>query len=62
MAERADERGAGRLRLPDAFEDRIADGQDISDEERALMARALEENAVGVAEMTPIYDDPSGDK
>jgi len=38
------------------MEEREADGQDISDEERALMQRALEENAVIVAQMTPFFD------
>lgn len=37
--------------------EREAEGHDISDEERALMARALEENAVIVAQMTPFFDD-----
>ena len=32
-------------------------GHDISDEERELMQRALEENSVIVAQMTPFYDD-----
>ncbi|MDQ2091000.1 hypothetical protein [Marimonas arenosa] len=39
------------------LEERLAEGHDISDEERALMARALEENAVIVAQMTPFFDD-----
>ncbi|GKY86258.1 hypothetical protein [Sinisalibacter aestuarii] len=39
------------------LDERLADGHDISDEERALMGRALEENAVIVAQMTPFYDD-----
>lgn len=34
-------------------------GDDVADEERALMARALEENAVIVAEITPFHDDPA---
>ncbi len=33
--------------------DREAMGHDIGDEERALMARALDENSVIIAEMTP---------
>ena len=41
------------------LEEREAEGHDISDEERALMQRALEENAVIVAQMTPFYDDAS---
>lgn len=36
--------------------EREAEGHEIGDEDRALMARALEENAVIVAEMTPLYD------
>ena len=42
------------------LEERLAEGHDIPDEERALMARALAENAVIVAQMTPFYDDPAG--
>ena len=46
------------------LDERLAEGHDISDEERALMQRALEENAVIVAQMTPFFDDntdkPSG--
>jgi hypothetical protein len=38
-------------------EDRIAAGHDIDDEERALMTRAADENAVIVAQMTPFFDD-----
>lgn len=37
--------------------ERLADGHDISPDERALMARALDENAVIVAQMTPFFDD-----
>ncbi len=40
------------------LEEREADGHDISDDERALMQRALEENAVIVAQMTPFFDPP----
>ena len=36
--------------------ERLADGHDIEDEERALMARALAENSVIVARMTPFFD------
>ncbi|ROU02759.1 hypothetical protein [Histidinibacterium lentulum] len=36
--------------------EREAEGHDIPEEERALMARALEENSVIVAQMTPFYD------
>ncbi|MEQ9243475.1 hypothetical protein [Roseovarius indicus] len=40
------------------LEEREAEGHDISDEERELMQRALDENAVIVAQVTPFYDDP----
>lgn len=36
--------------------EREAEGHDIDDEERALMQRAQDENAVIVAQMTPFYD------
>ena len=36
--------------------DRIAEGHEIGAEERALMARAREENAVIVAQVTPFDD------
>lgn len=42
------------------LEERLEQGHDISDEERALMDRALEENAVIVAQMTPFFDDVQG--
>ncbi|WOI55575.1 hypothetical protein [Palleronia sp. LCG004] len=38
-------------------EDRLAEGHEIDDEERALMERARSENAVIVAQMTPFFDD-----
>lgn len=38
------------------LDDRLKAGEDIPAEERALMERALAENAVIVAEMTPFYD------
>lgn len=37
-------------------EDREAEGHEIDTEERALMDRALKENAVIVAQVTPFYD------
>ena len=37
--------------------EREAEGHDISDEERVLMQRALDENAVIVAQVTPFFDD-----
>lgn len=39
------------------LDERLAEGHDIPDEERELMARALEENSVIVAQMTPFYGD-----
>ncbi len=39
------------------LEERLAEGHDISDEERALMDRALADNAVIVAQMTPFFKD-----
>ncbi|MDQ7079805.1 MAG: hypothetical protein Q9M41_03960 [Paracoccaceae bacterium] len=39
------------------LQEREAEGHDISEEERALMARALKENAVIVAQMTPFFED-----
>lgn len=38
------------------LDERIAGGDEIDDEERALMDRALAENSVIVAQMTPFYD------
>ena len=38
-------------------EERLAEGHDISEEELALMDRALAENAVIVVQVTPFYDD-----
>ncbi|QRZ13347.1 hypothetical protein JWJ88_01405 [Paracoccus methylovorus] len=39
------------------IDERLAEGHEIPDEERALMGRALNENAVIVAQMEPLYDD-----
>ncbi len=39
------------------LEERLAEGHDIPEEERALMDRALAENAVIIAQMTPLYED-----
>ncbi len=39
------------------IEEREADGQEIDADERELMQRALDENSVVVAQMTPFYDD-----
>lgn len=37
-------------------EEREAQGHEIDEEERGLMQRALDENSVIVAQMTPFYD------
>lgn len=39
------------------LEERLAEGHDIPDEERALMQRAMDENAVIVAQMTPFFEE-----
>ncbi len=39
------------------IDERLAEGHDIPDEERALMDRALAENAVIVAQIEPLFDD-----
>ncbi|MEQ8255341.1 MAG: hypothetical protein RLO38_09850 [Roseovarius confluentis] len=38
------------------LDERLAEGHEISDDETELMQRALDENAVIVAQMTPFYD------
>jgi hypothetical protein len=38
------------------LDERLAEGHDIDGDERALMDRALAENAVIVAQMTPFWD------
>jgi hypothetical protein len=38
------------------LEERLEDGHDIEPEERALMDRALAENAVIVAQVTPFFE------
>ncbi len=38
------------------LEERLADGHDIAEDERAMMDRALAENAVIVAQATPFYE------
>ncbi|MBT8409778.1 MAG: hypothetical protein KJN93_09145 [Alphaproteobacteria bacterium] len=43
-----------------ALDDRLADGETIPSEERALMGRALNENAVIVTQMTPFFEDSTG--
>lgn len=39
------------------LDERLAEGHDIADEERDLMQRALDENSVIVAQMTPFFDE-----
>jgi hypothetical protein len=43
------------------LEERLAEGHDISDEEKGLMQRALDENSVIVAQMTPFFDEVGSD-
>lgn len=38
------------------LDERLAEGHDISDDEKDLMQRALAENSVIVAQMTPFFD------
>lgn len=38
------------------LEERLKGGEEIDEDEQALMERALRENSVVVAEMTPFYD------
>lgn len=38
------------------LDERLAEGHEIDAEERALIARALDENAVIVAQMEPLYE------
>ena len=38
------------------LEERLAEGHDIDEGERALMQRALDENSVVVAQMTPFFE------
>jgi len=40
------------------LDERLEEGHDIDDDEKALMQRALEENSVIVAQMTPFFDKP----
>ena len=42
-----------------SLNDRLAEGHDIEDEERALMQRALDENSVVVAQTTAFYEGDS---
>lgn len=38
------------------LDERLTEGHEIDDEERGLMQRALDENAVIVAQVTPFFD------
>lgn len=40
------------------LDERLAEGHEVSGEERGLMERALAENSVIVAQMTPFFDGP----
>lgn len=42
-----------------SLNDRLAEGHDIDDDERALMQRALDENSVVVAQTTAFYEGDS---
>lgn len=44
------------------LEERLAEGHDIGDDEKELMKRALDENSVIIAQMTPFFegDDKDG--
>ena len=39
------------------LDERLSEGHDISEEERGLMQRALDENSVIIAQMTPLFED-----
>ncbi|SLN22818.1 hypothetical protein ROJ8625_00895 [Roseivivax jejudonensis] len=41
------------------IEERRAEGHEIDAEEEALMTRALDENSVIVAQVTPFFDEPT---
>lgn len=43
------------------LEERLEQGHEIGEDERGLMQRALDENAVIVAQMTPFYGDERGE-
>jgi hypothetical protein len=42
------------------LDERLAEGHEIPEEERALMDRALAENSVIVAQFEPFFDEPGG--
>ncbi len=39
------------------LDERLAEGHDINDDERNLMQRALDENSVIIAQLTPFFED-----
>ncbi len=39
------------------LDERLSEGHDISDDEKDLMQRALDENSVIIAQMTPFFED-----
>lgn len=43
------------------LDERLEQGHEVDDSERELMQRALDENSVIVAQMTPFYGDDGGD-
>lgn len=43
------------------IEERLAEGHEIDEDDRALMQRALDENAVIIAQMTPWFGDRPDD-
>ncbi|MEM8577640.1 MAG: hypothetical protein AAGF60_07285 [Pseudomonadota bacterium] len=43
------------------LEERLAEGHEVSDEERSLMDQALRDNAVIVAQVTPFFDEGGRD-
>ena len=43
------------------LEERLAEGHDIGDDEKDLMQRALDENSVIIAQMTPFFDEDKND-
>ncbi|MEZ5674287.1 hypothetical protein SAMN06265173_101228 [Thalassovita litoralis] len=43
------------------LDERLDQGHDVDEDERTLMQRALDENSVIVAQMTPFFGDDGGD-
>lgn len=44
------------------LEERLEQGHEVDDSEQELMQRALDENSVIVAQMTPLYGDAPGEQ